>query len=305
MMATMLAAAQKTYTRDEFRIRDPFVLPDGGVYYLYESQPWFGGDGVFVRTSRDLENWSEKERVMKVPEGVKATAFWAPEVHKHNGAYYLFVTLTEDRAARPVAPVDPAHAKMAAPRGTWIFKASSPKGPFLPVKMGPVPPADWMTLDGTLYVENGQPYMVFCREWIQVGDGQMCYAPLTDDFAAFTEKPVTFFEASKTMAGAHWVTDGPFFHTSEKGRTLFMIWSNMVKGHGYCVLYRKSESGTLAGPWTKDAILFGKNGGHGMIFKAFDGRVMLTLHQPNSGTAERMKLFTLTDTGTDLVLSDK
>lgn len=60
MMATMLAAAQKTYTRDEFRIRDPFVLPDGGVYYLYESQPWFGGDGVFVRTSRDLENWSEK-----------------------------------------------------------------------------------------------------------------------------------------------------------------------------------------------------------------------------------------------------
>ena len=87
-----------------------------------------------------------------------------------------------------------------------------------------------------------------------------------------------------------------------------MIWSNTVKRNDgkdpdYCVFVRKSVGGKLAGPWTKDTLLFSKNGGHGMIFRAFDGRLMLTLHQPNRTPDERMALFTLDDTGDTLRLS--
>ena len=35
-----------------------------------------------------------------------------------------------------------------------------------------------MTLDGTLYVENGLPYMVYAHEWIQILDGTMEAVPL-------------------------------------------------------------------------------------------------------------------------------
>ncbi len=307
LFACSLAAACLSLAADElrtdFRIRDPFVLADNGTYYLYESKPWFGGNGVSVRTSTDLARWSERKPAMVVPKGVPVTAVWAPEVHKYAGAYYLFTTLTETKGSAPIQAMDPkAQEKNLTPRGTWVFKSESPLGPFTPVKMGPVPPKEWMTLDGTLYVEDGQPYMVFCHEWCQVENGRMCYAPLAQDFASFTAPPKTLFAARDAMPGASHVTDGPFFYRSPKNGDLYMIWSNFIKGHGYCVLLRKSTTGKLAGPWTKDEILYGKNGGHGMLFRTFGGKLLLTLHQPNSGDAERMKLFEIDDTGHTLRL---
>ena len=129
----------------DFRIRDPFVLVDGGRYYLYESHfdgLTAGGErGVFVRTSADLENWSGPSPVMVLPDGMDCTAIWAPEVHRHYGAYWLFVTLTQSTNAFQVASmseeVDPRRLR---PRGTHVFKGASPRGPFRPVREGPVPP---------------------------------------------------------------------------------------------------------------------------------------------------------------------
>ena len=287
--------------RDAFQIRDPFVVAENGVYYLYESKPWSGGDGVFVRTSRDLATWTEKKRVMSIPDGVDCTAVWAPEVHKYRGKYYLFATITEKDGTREIRPmaegVEPGRLH---PRGTWIFSSERPEGPFLPVSNGPATPKDWVSLDGTLVVEDGKPYMVFCHEWVQTKIGRMCYAPLKDDLSGFAGEPKIMFAAADAMPGAGRVTDGPFFLRSEKSGALHMIWSNMVKGKGYCVLQRTSASGKLAGPWTEDSVLFGRNGGHGMVFRTFDGRLMLTLHQPNKTPDERMKLFEIEDAGHSL-----
>jgi len=295
--AALLASTgwAKTFTRDEFRIRDPFVLPDVGTYYLYESKPWSGGNGVFVRTSTDLENWSEKSPVMTLPASVGCTAVWAPEVHKYAGKYWLFTTLT--RPGDPKRPVKPMFAPGfkgggLACRGVWVFRSDSPKGPFQPVKMASVTPADWMCLDGTLWVENGKPWMVFCHEWCQTGNGRMMAAPLSDDLSAFIAEPTELFRAADVMPGAVHVTDGPFLF-SEPGKGLRMIWSNFLEGSGYCVLQCKSVTGKVTGPWHMFTPLFRGDGGHGMIFKRFDGQLMLTLHQPNHGDLERMKLFPL------------
>lgn len=300
-----LVPALHAVPASSFRIRDPFILVEGGAYYLYEAQPWSGGPGVWVRTSKDLESWSERSLAMELGEKIPATAVWAPEVHKYDGEYWMFVTLTFKRGTYDVAPDSQGSAGRVSPRGTWVFRSRKPEGPFLPVADGPVPPREWMTLDGTLVVDGGAPYLVFCHEWIQTGDGEMCVARLSPGFASLAEKPKTMFKASKALPGASVVTDGPFFLRSEKSPALHMIWSNMVKDHGYCVLVRTSKSGKLEGPWTADRILYGENGGHGMIFKALDGRLMLALHQPNSGTAERMKLFELEDDGETLKVAGK
>jgi beta-xylosidase len=293
-------ALQGADTESNFRIRDPFVLVEGNDYYLYESKPWSGGDGVFVRQSKDLVNWTKKTYAMKLPSSVKVTAVWAPEVHKYDGKYWMFVTITEKHSVRHVRPMFKSRKKRLQPRGTWVFKSDSPIGPFEPVKMSPLPPAEHQTLDGTLYVEDGKPYMVYCHEWSQMGNGTIEYAPLSKDFSSFLEPPKKLLDARSAMKGAGQVTDGPFFYRSKKSNKLFLIWSNFIDGHGYSVLVRSSESGKLAGPWSKDEILFGKGGGHGMIFRDKDGKLFLTLHQPNSTPNERMKLFRLEDDGEKL-----
>jgi len=284
----------------KFRIRDPFVLVDGGRYYLYEAKPWFGGRGVFVRESADLLQWSERQPCMTLPDDFDCTATWAPEVHRFGGSYYLFVTLTQSTNVCPIKALSPEAEKrpdMLCPRGTWIFKASSPRGPFRPVKDGPVPSRELMTLDGTLYVEDGRPYMVYCHEWCQMGNGTIEYAPLTADFSSLVGTPRKLLDARSAMEGAQQITDGVFFHRSEKSGRLYMIWSNHVTGCGYTVMIRRSESGTIAGPWTTDRLLFRKDGGHAMIFKDLTGRLLLTLHSPEKDELERMHLYLLQDDG--------
>ena len=56
--------------REEIRIRDPFILPYEGKYYMYGSRvgdpcatsPWGAQRGFDVYVSADLENWSEANR---------------------------------------------------------------------------------------------------------------------------------------------------------------------------------------------------------------------------------------------------
>ena len=303
IVIAVLALSYILSAETDFRIRDPFVLVDGGQYYLYESKPWFGGTGVGVRVSTNLVDWTEKKMVMTLPKDIKVKAVWAPEVHKYNGKYYLFVTITEENGVREIKPMNEEVDKAnLVPRGTWVFMADSPDGSFKPVKKGPVPPDNLMTLDGTLYVEDGKPYMVYCYEWCQNWNGTIEYAPLSDDFSSFTAPSKKILDARSAMKGAWVITDGPYFLRSEKSSRLYMIWSNVIKGNGYCVLVRSSPSGKIAGPWTKDEILYGKDGGHGMVFRDLSGRLLLTLHQPNSSPNERMKIFTLEDDGEKLRL---
>ena len=66
-------------------------------------------------------------------------------------------------------------------RGTAVLKSERPEGPFLPHSEGAVTPRTGC-LDGTLYIdENKQPWIVFCHEWVQIIDGAVCAARLSDD----------------------------------------------------------------------------------------------------------------------------
>lgn len=273
--------------REDLYIRDPFLVCEGGRYVLFESN----GHGVSARESTDLQTFSDPTVVFTPPEGFWATQdFWAPEVHRYGGAYYLFLSLKSPDACR----------------GTQIFRSDALLGPYEAISDGPVTPRDWECLDGTLYLEDGRPYMVFCREWLQVQDGEMYAMPLTDDLTAAAGEPVFLFSASQSgwaqamdKEGKNFITDGPFLHRTADG-TLLMLWSSF-RGP-YCEAVSVSESGKLAGPWRHESeLLYTDDGGHGMLFRDTAGRLCLILHAPNRGP-ERAKIFFVREDGGRLTL---
>ena len=250
------------------------------MYYTYGTGSPLGETGFDAYTSADLKHWSQPFPVFRAPEDFWGDRdFWAPEVHRYNGRYYLFGSFSAGPGSR----------------GTHILASDSPRGPFLPLGERAQTPADWMCLDGTLYVdERDTPWMVFCHEWVQVTDGRMCAVRLTDDLSAAVGEPVELFRASQ----APWVrpigvdprgcvTDGPWLHRLASG-VLIMLWASFDEGGNYGLALARSASGTLAGPWEHDLEpLFSEDGGHGMLFTTFDGKKMISFHKPNHGAPAR------------------
>ncbi len=278
--------------RNDIHIRDPFILPYEGQYYLYASN-WPHGFKAY--SSKDLENWSTPVEIIRFSEDFWAKLdFFAPEVHIYNGSFYLFATLRSDTSYR----------------GVQIFKAASPLGPFTAISDGPVTPSDWSCLDGTLYVSSkGTPYMVFCHEWTQIKNGTVCYAQLSDDLTHFVNEPKTMFSARDYSFVKHitddtenFVTDGPFLYRCQNG-DLLLLWSSFGK-EGYLQSVLKSDNGEIDGNWIAQPLLFEKDGGHGMLFHTFDGTLKLALHTPNRPAgAERMALFDITEDNGTLVIT--
>jgi hypothetical protein len=80
---------------------------------------------------------------------------------------------------------------------------------------------------------------------------------------------------------------------------LFMIWSS-GGNNGYTLGIAISSSGKLAGPWEQQTDpIYQDDGGHGMLFTTFDGKLIMVLHSPNSREA-RPRLFEMKDTGETL-----
>ena len=169
----------------DFWVHDPFILANESdrTYYLYTSAK--DAPVVTVYRSADLRNWVGPTTVFTIPDGSwanPAESPWAPEVHEFEGRFYLFTTLHDSTHALPAASdgtsqLSARHrdGQVYAPvaRGTVIAVASSPLGPFELLDLeGPVAPREFMTLDGTLYVdESGEPWMVYAHEWVQLLDG--------------------------------------------------------------------------------------------------------------------------------------
>jgi GH43 family beta-xylosidase len=298
--------------------RDPFFYTDfeTKTYYLFATANKFeylpdAVNGIMVYSSKDLKNWSMPKYVFKIPENWWASAnhrAWAPEVHFYKGKYYLFATFTHPE--KFLKATDPK-AK-ACVRGTAIMVSDSIDGIYTALSSIQTTPPDWMALDGTLFIEKNKPYMVFCREWIQVKDGTMEMVELKSDLSGMKGKPKTMFKASD----ANWVkkldmvkmyntdgfiTDGPWFYKTKKGK-LLMLWSSFGSD-GYAVGVAESSNGKLSGKWKQKTPLFEKDGGHSMIFKTLEGKMMLTLHQPNSGDI-RARLFEIVEANDQLQLAD-
>ena len=301
------ARARQVTAADTFRIRDPFILADAATktYYLYEttdpytSRPY--ARGVSVRTSKDLATWSRPKPVMSVPPKQHCRTVWAPEVYKVGSRYLMFATLSF--YPDPEGAAGPHAARLECRRGTWIYASDTPAGLFRPVSDTPATPEDMMALDGTLFMDGDRPYMVFCHEWVQAKVGGMCAAALKPDFSGLAETPRRLFDATAAAPTSR-VTDGPYLHRMKDGR-LLMIWSTFRKtGEGYCVMQTESASGTVYGPWKEHKVIYGKNGGHGALFRTFEGALKLVLHGPNRRGLEHLRILDVAETADGLVVTE-
>lgn len=277
--------------RNEINIRDPFVLVDDGVYYLYGTRGetcWGPADGFDVYVSRDLEDWEGPTVCFHNDGSFWADRnYWAPEVHVWQGKYYMFASFKNETVHR----------------GTAILCADTPMGPFCPHSNGCVTPADWECLDGTFYVSKaGVPYMVFCHEWVQAMDGEIWAMQLTDDLRAPAGEPRLLFRASEATwvksakhpnGGDAYVTDGPFLWRTAAG-TLQCLWASF-SASGYTEGVAVSDNGEIDGRFTQIEPLFMADGGHGMVFRALDGQLYMTLHSPNKHLEERPHFHRLTE----------
>jgi GH43 family beta-xylosidase len=317
VLLSFLSFAQTINVSDLY-VRDPYIIADkkSGEYILYKASPVKNGkgetvNGVVAHKSKDLKTWGQPVTVYTTPDNNWAKGpVWAPEVHQYKGKYYLFATLNSSVIWKKKEEGWPDYSF----RGTQIFHSQSPLGPFLPFSQFPHTAMDEMALDGTLWEEDGIPYMIYCHEWVQITDGTMKIVRLKPDLSGPAADPIKLFNASsaKWSTGTKhddgrtsYVTDGCFLHKSKSGK-LMMIWSSFKNGQ-YAIGVATSFTGSVFGPWEQQVNpIFEKHGGHGMLFKSFDNRLMLSFHGPNSpGGKERAQFFEIEDNGETLVLKGK
>jgi glycosyl hydrolase family 43 len=310
------APAPRTGLRlPEIQLHDPWIVAEQKtrIYYLYSAaSPRITGQGrtgTLFYKSKDLATWAGPFIAFVAPAESWAdptVGAWAPEVHAYRGKYYLFTTLHNPKKVLPTTD----SLRPNSMRATTISVSDSPEGPFTLMKTdAPVTPPNFMTLDGTLYVDRtGKPWMVYAHEWIQKVDGTMEAIPLRDDLSAAAGAPIHLFKASDAPwineqmvphpRENHFVTDGPELFRTKKG-TLLMLWASYMKNElgrdGYVQTLARSKSGEITGPWEQLPPLIGNDSGHGMLFRSFDGTLMLVLHQPFRNA--RGKIYEMEDTG--------
>lgn len=285
--------------RSDIQIRDPYVVPvpSENAYYLFGTNCHLGpakpaASGFDWYRSTDLEEFDGPFPAFR-PDGQfwGTKDFWAPEVHRYGNRWYMLASFKA----------------LGACRGTAILAADQISGPYRPHSNGAVTPRNWECLDGTLFVdEKDEPWLVFCHEWLQTKIGTIDAVRLNRDMRKPAGEAITLFSArdarwiSDRMQKKEMVTDGPFLHRARNG-TLLLLWSSFVST-GYAIAAARSGSGKLIGPWFHDnAPIFDQDGGHGMIFKTFAGRLMLSIHSPNKTPNERPMFVPLREVNGELV----
>lgn len=295
---------QRTVHLDSMTLSDPFILADPATQTYYMT-----GSGGLIWKSEDLRMWHGPFNYIEIDTTSwmgSQPSVWAAELHQYNDKYYSFLTFTNRDTIVDTVPfnaVPGAERYHVQRRASHVLVSETAEGPYRPIKDGVhYTPPRHSTLDGTLWVENGVPYMVYCHEWMQLTDGTMVAVQLAPDLSEPVGTPFTLFRGSDGpwvremrsigemtfgMDLNGWVTDGPFLFRTGTGR-LGMLWSSWgdqryVQGVAY------SESGTIVGPWIQEPEpLNPENSGHGMMFRTFDGTLLMALHQaPLEGPRRR------------------
>ena len=279
--------------REDLRVRDPFIVVHEGMYYLYATT---GETTLSYYTGTDLENWEPGGVAFEIPKDFWAYRdVWAAEVHEYRGKFYLLVSLLGKNGLR----------------GTQIAVCDTPKGPFVPLVDRAVTPQSQSCIDGTLYVHEGAPYILYSHDWPDNFEtakgayvGQICAAQLREDLTAIEGEPWVLFssdESPYSKAHPHRIlwegkealrygSDAPFVQKLSDGR-LLLTWSPYLQNN-YVVLGVVSESGDVRGPWTHlETALYDRNGGHAMFFRDLTGRYCMCIHAPEAQMLERAHIF--------------
>lgn len=290
---------------DSIILSDPFILADKATKTYYMT-----GTGGQMWKSKDLKMWDGPFRVARTDSTSwmgPHPMIWAAELHQRNGKYYYFATFTNRRNI-----LGEYRGNKLERRASHILVSDRAEGPYYPINDSLILPADKLTLDGTYWVDtDGKPYMVYCWEWLQNWDGTIEKIQLSDDLSHSIGEGKILFRASDSpwsrenidgKIGPNRVTDGPFLFRTQTGK-LGMLWTSWIFGD-YTQGVAYSESGTLDGPWIQEPEpITPPNFGHGMMFRDFDGRLLMSVHSHKDVNGHYIRvphLFLMDDSGDKL-----
>lgn len=274
----------------QIHMRDPFVYCDKArnKYYLFGTTLADGAgnvDPLFeVYESEDLENFSGPKPAFLPPKGFWGVRnYWAPEVYFYKGRYYMFASFK---------------GGIGEERGTGVLVADFPEGPYIPHSPFHITLKGHECLDGTLLIEQGKPWIIYCHEWTETYYGRIEALPLSDDLKEpLSQNPVIIVDSKEIpwmrkfgdprIGKEGYLTDGPFVRRTSSG-SLVMLWSSYSKADkgyhgGYMVAMAVSGSGSVHGPWRQEGkLLLDENCGHSSIFEDLDGNLCLCVHSPDT-----------------------
>ncbi len=294
---------------DSIVLSDPCILADRATMTYYMT-----GTGGMLWKSKDLKYWDGPFRVAEIDTTSwmgPRPQIWAAELHQYKGKYYYFATFTNSKTK-----VGTYRGNVLERRASHVLVSDKAEGPYHPMADSIYLPADKLTLDGTFWEDtDGKPYMIYCHEWLQNWDGTMEKIELKPDLSGSIGEGKLLFRASdspwsrENMEGRvlpNRVTDGPYLFRTRTGR-LGMLWTSWVYS-AYTQGVAYSESGMLDGPWIHEPEpITPPNFGHGMLFRTFDGKLLMSVHSHKdiNGHYHRVPhLFEVDDTGDKLVVGE-
>lgn len=255
---------------------DPYVLYDDDTerYYMYGTG---GGaeDGFAAYSSADLIDWSDEGQVYygNRPDTWGIGAFWAPEVYKKDGKFYMFYSA--QWRDNPTNELENFKIGIAV--------SDSPIGPFIDMHNGPLFDPGYPIIDANVYfAENGKVYLYYSRccykhpvesevaDWAkekgwfdEIEESWVYGVELEPDFSGIIGEPVLLLRPPVKMddAQAEWEsrsvtskevnrrwTEGSF--TFRHGDTYYMMYSaNHFAGENYAVGYATAKH--PLGPYVK------------------------------------------------------
>ncbi len=220
-----------TYTNPfGFSIADPFVLQDGDTYYMYGTTDAVVGRGFDVYKSTNLADWTRAAKCYApTDDSWGGYNFWAPEVVKKDGYYYMHYTVYSSKEAR---------------RNILVARSESPEGPFIDYA-GPLFP-DNSIIDSHIYhdTKSGDYFIYASPE--REPPSRILGAKISPDFKQLMTSPTECLAAEFGWEDL-WI-EGPIIH--ERNGTLYMLYSGGAWWESEYSLGCATAQSPL-GPWTK------------------------------------------------------
>lgn len=268
-----ITASYAQTKKDTIKLADPTIFYEKDTYYLYGTG---SPEGFPVYTSTDLKNWHRQTKYALLKgDSYGDKGFWAPQVFKHNGKYYMAYTANEHIA---------------------IASSDSPLGPFVQSKHQSIS-MQGRQIDPFIFKNtNGELYLYFVR--LQEGN-RIFVARLKDDISDVdSTTAIECLHAEpgwENTANASWpVSEGPT--VIKTGQLYYLFYSaNDFRNADYAVGY--ATSFTPVGPWIKytgNPILsrentFQNGSGHGDLFVTKDGKIYYVFHTHQSNSKVGMR----------------
>lgn len=222
--AAQIPQYEKTYTNPVYEnAPDPYILKENGTYYLYATTATYGG--FLVSSSTDLVNWHSLGFCAKKGDIYGNSDFWAPEVYKYQGKYYLLYSTDE-------------HIALAV--------SDSPAGPFVKTSDGYL--LEDKCIDGHFLFDDDGSIYLYMAYWGKTGE-EIWGCRMKSDLSGIIPDTMAQLTSCKSSEGG--VNEGPFM-LKYQGRYYLTYSVNGYTDHNYSVKLAVSDSplGDYAGKGT-------------------------------------------------------